>query len=246
MDKWDELQTAYWVAQLGTVSAAATKLGVHRATIVRHIDALETALGGKLFQRHARGYVPTEAGQDLLRVARAADEQFRQLAGRTRGRSTEVSGELVVTSVAFIAPLVLPAVHAFRQQHRESRVRFEASFRVYQLEYGEAHVAVRMGERPSHPDNVVRPYLTLRSALYAHRTYVESHGLPASVDDFADHAFLADGGPGRPGTTARWLAELAPEAPVAFTCADGRVAGEAFAHRDGDWIRTRPHRAGGS
>ena len=47
---------------MGTVSGAAQALGVHHATVIRHIDALEGRLGVKLFQRHARGYTPTEAG----------------------------------------------------------------------------------------------------------------------------------------------------------------------------------------
>ena len=68
MDNWDEIRTAYQVAQMGTVSGAAEVLGVHHATVIRHIDALEGRLGVKLFQRHARGYTATEAGEDLLRV----------------------------------------------------------------------------------------------------------------------------------------------------------------------------------
>ena len=62
MDNWDEIRTAYQVARIGTVSGAAEALGVHHATVIRHIDALEASLGVKLFQRHARGYTPTEAG----------------------------------------------------------------------------------------------------------------------------------------------------------------------------------------
>jgi len=79
---WDEIRTAFHVARLGTVSGAADALGVHHATVIRHIDALETELGVKLFQRHARGYASTEAGQDLLQVATATDDQFTQLVGR--------------------------------------------------------------------------------------------------------------------------------------------------------------------
>ena len=85
MDNWDEIKTAYQVARLGTVSGAAEVLGVHHATVIRHIDALETQLGAKLFQRHARGYTATEAGKDLLQVAAATDDQFSQLAGRIKG-----------------------------------------------------------------------------------------------------------------------------------------------------------------
>ena len=86
MDNWDEIKTAFQVAKHGTVSGAADSLGVHHATVIRHVDALEAKLGVKLFQRHSRGYTPTEAGDDLLLVAQATDDQFSQLEGRIKGR----------------------------------------------------------------------------------------------------------------------------------------------------------------
>ena len=69
IEAWDEIRTAYQVARLGTVSGAADVLGVHHATVIRHIDALEKRLGTRLFQRHARGYTPTEAGREETRIA---------------------------------------------------------------------------------------------------------------------------------------------------------------------------------
>ena len=66
MENWDEVRTAYQVARIGTVSGAAKVLGVHHATVIRHIDALESRLGAKLFQRHPRGYTATEAGQGII------------------------------------------------------------------------------------------------------------------------------------------------------------------------------------
>ena len=91
---WDDIRIALAVARSGTVSGAAEALGVHHATVIRHIDALEAQLGAKLFQRHARGYTPTEAGEDLLRVAQATEDQFNQLQGRIKGRGEGVSGEI--------------------------------------------------------------------------------------------------------------------------------------------------------
>ncbi|MFT4620401.1 MAG: DNA-binding transcriptional LysR family regulator, partial [Polaromonas sp.] len=41
IETWDEIRTAFHVARLGTVSGAADALGVHHATVIRHIDALE-------------------------------------------------------------------------------------------------------------------------------------------------------------------------------------------------------------
>ena len=117
MENWDELRTAYQVARLGTVSGAAEVLGVHHATVIRHIDALEARLAVKLFQRHARGYTPTEAGRDLLAVAQAADEQFLQLANRMKGHGETVQGELIVTSISGVADLLVPVLAGFQAEH---------------------------------------------------------------------------------------------------------------------------------
>ena len=167
MDNWDEVRTAYQVARMGTVSGAAEVLGVHHATVIRHIDAIEARLGVKLFQRHARGYTPTEAGDDLLRVAQATEDQFNQLVGRMKGRGEDVSGELVVTSLGSIAPLVVPTLTAFQEMHPDLIVRYLTGDRLFRLEYGEAHVAIRAGSAPDQPDNVVQPFRQEEVGLYA-------------------------------------------------------------------------------
>jgi DNA-binding transcriptional LysR family regulator len=223
VENWDALRTARWLAKLGTISATAAHLGVHRATVVRHVDGLEEALGGKLFQRHAKGYRPTEAGQDMLAVASAAAEQFQALAGRTRGRSAGVRGELVLTSIALLAPILAPALAQFHTLHPDCIVHYEASERDYKLAYGEAHVAVRAGAKPKHPDNVVQPYLTLRSALYAHRSYIEQHGLPSLDQDCRGHVFVGDANPTSRASFAKWMRARFPQAPVVFSSANGAV-----------------------
>ncbi len=216
MEKWAELRTAYHVAKLGTVSAAADALNIHRATVLRHVEVLEAELGGTLFHRHARGYTPTDAGRDLLRVAAATEDQFRQLAGRTRGRAVDVSGEIVVTTVEIVAPLIMPAIERFRANNPNCTVRFEVSDRVLRLEYGEAHVAIRGGSKPDDPDGVVRPFFVLRSGLYAHRRYVQAHGLPRRRRDYGKHLFVCDGNPSGTRAPARWLREHVPDANIVF------------------------------
>ena len=91
MENWDEVRTAFQVARIGTVSGAADVLGVHHATVIRHIDALEQRLGVTLFQRHARGYTATEAGQDLMPLAAAPDDQFTHVAWRSHGQGEGIS-----------------------------------------------------------------------------------------------------------------------------------------------------------
>lgn len=226
VEAWDEIRTAYHVARLGTVSGAAEALGVHHATVIRHIDALEGQLGVKLFQRHARGYTPTEAGRDLLQVAKATDDQFTQLVGRIRGRGEAVTGELTVTSVAELSPRLTPVIAAFQAAHPGIRVRFLAGERLFRLEYGEAHVAVRAGAAPAEPDNVVQPLVLLGHSLYAARSYAEAHGLPASEAELAAHRFVGqDGTPRAP--FLRWLHETVPEESIVWRTSDLRAMHDA-------------------
>lgn len=226
MDNWDEIRTAYQVARMGTVSGAAEVLGVHHATVIRHIDALEGKLGVKLFQRHARGYTATEAGTDLLRVAKATDDQFGQLEGRIKGRGTDMAGELVVTSLESMAPLLAPILTEFQIEHPDIIVRYLTGSRVFRLEYGEAHVALRAGPAPEELDNVVQPLGNLDIGLYASSSYVQAHGMPKDEADLINHRFV---GPDETRIRApfmQWLAETIPRQQVVFRTMDS-VANES-------------------
>jgi DNA-binding transcriptional LysR family regulator len=220
VDTWDEIRTAYHVARMGTVSGAAEVLGVHHATVIRHVDALEGRLGVKLFQRHARGYTATEAGLDLLQVAQATDDQFAQLVSRIKGRGDEVTGELVVTSLPAISPLVSPVLVRFQQENPGLVVRFITGERVLRLEYGEAHVAVRAGPRPDQPDNVVQPFHHLRVGLFASESYVARKGRPATDADLADHDFVGWDDPTSRAPSAVWMRTHLPASVNLFRCTD--------------------------
>lgn len=228
MENWDEIRTAFQVARVGTVSGAAEVMGVHHATVIRHVDALETRLGVKLFQRHARGYTPTEAGADLLRVAQATEDQLNQLAGRLKGQGDAVAGELVVTSLESLSPLLVPVMVDFRAHHPELIVRYLTGARLFRLEYGEAHVAIRAGAAPDQPDNVVQPFYTLAVGMYASRSYADTHGLPASVDDMAGHQFVADDDVNSRAPHNRWLHEHVCEETIVFRGSDGFALKEAI------------------
>lgn len=220
MDSWDEVRTAFQVARVGTVSGAADVLGVHHATVIRHIDALESRLGVRLFQRHARGYTTTEAGEDLLRVAQATDDQFNQLAGRIRGRGHEVSGELVVTSLGGFSHLLVPILTEFQREYPDIVVRYLTGERLFRLEYGEAHVAIRAGAAPDQPDNVVQPFFSQAVTLYASDLYIERFGLPRSVDDFDQHYFVSADDPKSRAPFAKWLRETVDDTRIVFRSGD--------------------------
>lgn len=190
MDKWAELRTAYQVAKLGTVSGAAEALGYHRATVNRHIDVLEAEIGARIFIRHARGYALTEVGEDVLRVAEKTESLIDDLAGRVQGGKAQIDGEIKLTILAPFAGILMPAVTAFRTENPQCTVVIDATEDLAKLEYGEAHIAVRAGAKPDHPDYVVRHFGNVGFNLYAHESYVNEHGLPSGIDDLAKHKFV--------------------------------------------------------
>jgi DNA-binding transcriptional LysR family regulator len=223
MENWDEVRTAYHVARVGTVSGAAEVLGVHHATVIRHIDALEERLGVKLFQRHARGYTATEAGDDLLRVAQATDDQLNQLAGRIKGRGKDVSGELVVTSIGGLSDLLAPALAEFQQGYPDLVVRYLTSERLFRLEYGEAHVAIRAGAKPEHPDCVVQALSVREYGMYSARSYVAAHGTPEREADYAAHRFVGPDSEDHGAPSSRWMAAHVPRDRVTWRSDDTAV-----------------------
>lgn len=227
MENWDEIRTAYHVARMGTVSGAAEVLGVHHATVIRHIDALEGRLGVKLFQRHPRGYTATEAGQDLLRVAQATDDQFSQFAGRVKGRGADVSGELVVTSLVSLTAQVAPVLAEFQRAYPKIVVRYLTGSRLFRLEYGEAHVAIRAGVAPNQPDNVVQHLLDFGFGAYASSSYVAAHGIPKSEADYPQHRFIGPDDRDSRAPFFNWMQAHVPEASVTFRCSDDRAANDA-------------------
>jgi DNA-binding transcriptional LysR family regulator len=121
-----------------------------------------------------------------------------------------VSGELVVTSLASISPLLSPVLVDFQREYPDLLIRYLTDARVFRLEYGEAHVAIRAGKVPEEPDNVVQRLGYLHVGLYAAKSYVAQHGLPSSVEDFPNHRFVTDDSLKSRAPFHKWLFDVAP------------------------------------
>lgn len=190
MDKWSELRTVYQVAKLGTVSAAAEVLDMHRATVNRHIETVEDSIGGRIFIRHARGYTLTELGHEVLRVAETTTQMLDNLTSKFNGNNALVEGEILITLVPPLVQMVVGKVAIFRAHHPNCRVNIIATDEIVKLEHGEAHVALRAGKKPDHPDYVVRHFQNLRFHLYGHRRYFKRHGRVSCHSDLNEHKFV--------------------------------------------------------
>lgn len=82
------------VYRLRSLSAAARSLNLTQSNVSQHIAGLEVALGHRLFEREARGVIPTTAADEL--AADLADhlDVSEQALAKARARSSELNGSI--------------------------------------------------------------------------------------------------------------------------------------------------------
>lgn len=190
MKMWTEMRTAMMVARLGTVRAASMALGVHRATVTRHVDTLEQELGTKLFLRHRSGYTLTAEGNELRRLAESTERLMEGFFEDATLRKGTLSGTLTITGLPSMAHVVMPAIRAFCAKHSSVSVQYLAESELSRLELGHADIAVRSGLPPTNPDYVVVPFCKVDLGIFGHRKYLSEFGVPIEVEELQNHQFI--------------------------------------------------------
>ena len=94
---------------------------------------------------------------------------------------------------------------------------------MFRLEYGEAHVAIRAGNAPEDPDNVVQPLGHLEVALYAAESYIAERGRPESDGALASHDFVGPEDPASRAPFYQWMAQEVPDVRTVLRTSDTRV-----------------------
>lgn len=117
------------VADAGSVSRAARRLGIAQPSLSVQLQRLETHLGVRLLDRHARGVTLTDAGRALLPRARRILEDIRLAEEVLRHDVATGQGTLTVGAIPTIAPYLLPlAIEQLRAVHPAARVEIREDY----------------------------------------------------------------------------------------------------------------------
>ena len=164
----------------GSLSAAGRLLGLAHPTVRRHLEALEDSLGATLFIRSPTGLMPTEIALALREPAEAMEAAFEQMRRMASGAGDAVSGTVRITASEVMGAEVLPPIlNRLRQRHPDLQFELDLSDDVADLMRRDADLAVRM-LRPVQGDLLARRVGKVRLGLYAHQSWVDRHGVPAS------------------------------------------------------------------
>ena len=187
---WDHYRALLAVAESGSLSAAARRLGLAQPTLGRQIDALERGLGLKLFVRSPTGRMLTEEGRDLLPDARAMAAAAEALARSASAGRDEARGVVRITASEIIGGLVLPPMLGRLQaRHRGLVVELVLTNRAEDLLRRDADIAVRMVE-PKQAAIVAKRIGAIPLSLFAHRDYLARRGRPTSLSDLEGHTII--------------------------------------------------------
>lgn len=202
---WPQVHTLALLAQLGSFTRVAQRLGISKAAVSQRLSELERDIGQVLVQRTTRSLRLTDAGQRL--VGQTADS-FAQIArgvAEARDEATAPRGLVRVTApVALGRQQVAPAIEAFCRLQPQVRVELDLSDRLVTLAHEGFDLAIRHVSTP--PENHVAWRLRGSQALaVASSAYLRRRGTPAHPAELAGHACLAYLRPG----PASWAFERA-------------------------------------
>ena len=131
-----------------TLAGAAEQLDVDLSTVFRRLNALEARLRVRLFDRSARGYQLTAAGERAASVAERVETELLSLDREISGRDQQLSGVLRITASETLSHAVLPRLFAtFHAAHPRIQLVLSIDNRMLDLGRREADVALRV-QRP--------------------------------------------------------------------------------------------------
>ena len=202
---WSQVHALAVVAQAGSFTLAAQRLGVSKATISQRIADLERAVGATLVQRTTRSVRMTDAGQQLVAQTAESFAHIERQVGEVRDLAGKPQGVLRVTApVALGRQHVMPHLAGFLRAYPEVRVELDLSDRIVPLAREGYDLALRHTSAPP-VSHVAWKLCDSRALLVASAAYLRRAGMPRHPSELVAHDCLAYLRPG----PARWMFERA-------------------------------------
>ena len=203
MSKLDDLAAwRYFVtfAKTGTLSAAASALGVDVSNLSRAIAGLEKALGCDLIRHNSRPMELSETGKMVLKritpILRAHDSLMQKIIDD----NSALTGNIRLSSApGFAARRLTPLLQRFQQLHPQITVEILSGYKPVDVQKGLCDVATITGE----PTLSGLCYMSRGRNVYlpvASPAYIQKHGMPLDPVSLRLHTGLVYNGPVREET----------------------------------------------
>ena len=168
--EWADMPYLLSVCEAGSLAGAARMLGVNHSTDFRRIEAVELRLGVRLFERLARGYIMTPAGERFYERAIVLCQGMDEIERELCGQDLRLEGPLTVTTTDSLLHCLAPIFAQFQQAHPDVELRLLSDVQALDLIQRDADIALRPTNTP--PEHWIgRELASLSFATYAHHDY---------------------------------------------------------------------------
>ena len=204
---WNNLRYILEIARAGSLSAAATALGVNPTSVYRRLDNFEQQLGVRLFERLRNGYKLTPHGEALAETAKRIESEALAVERQVRGADLKLSGAIRVDTSELLGLYLLPPLlGAFADAFPEVQIDLSIDNRLIDLSRRDADVVIRATSNP--PEHLVgRRVANVAFSAYAHRDYLDRTGRGRAL---AEYRWLGFEERLSNGVHARWLRKSLP------------------------------------
>jgi DNA-binding transcriptional LysR family regulator len=188
---WDRLRMFQAVAEAGSISAAASRLGVSSAKVSRDIEELEYSLGQKLFSRSTRGMEITAIGATVLKSTQSMADSARAIASHVRD-ATDAKAPRRVSIAAyegFATYWLASRLPAFQRANPGFEIVFKVVQETPSVAAGDADISIQY-EAPTSPNVFSKQLVWIHYILYASPAYLDVYGAPRTMFDLGKHRFL--------------------------------------------------------
>jgi DNA-binding transcriptional LysR family regulator len=179
------------VAEEGSFSRAAERVGLPKSTVSRRIAGLESELGERLLLRTTRKLAITDFGHSVLEHAQQLSAEVEAAAALAQQRQVEPSGRLRVSMPADFATIVLGRLLAeFIEKYPSISLELDLTPRRVDLIGENFDVALRMGSLPDDASLAARQIAVFSIGLYASPAYLKRRGAPSEPEALMEHDAL--------------------------------------------------------
>lgn len=176
------------VADAGSFSAAADRLGLTRSAIGKSVARIEVRLGTRLFHRTTRSLSLTPEGHVYFEHCQRALAEIRAGAAALESGQIEPSGTVRLTAPVIIGrQCVAPILFGLARRHRQLKLEMVFTDRSVDLVEEGFDLAIRNGGLPNAAGLKTRALGHQRMLFCASPDYVAARGMPAGLDDLACH-----------------------------------------------------------
>ncbi|MBC3863238.1 LysR family transcriptional regulator [Undibacterium jejuense] len=178
------------IVNAGSISKAATTLGMDKSVLSRQLAKLEDELGARLIQRSTRRLTLTEIGELVFAEARSIDRAVSNIEQLTEQHQSEVQGRLRVTCPRPLGQRYLvPLLVEFTALHPKIEIALTVDDHMVDLIAEHIDVALRVAHLED-STLVARKLGDNPRVLVASPSYLTRRGAPHSPTDLLTHDCL--------------------------------------------------------